>query len=92
MNLQWTSEDTARLSIGDLTVNLSADEVEQLTEVLFPPAPADRGRRHIQRLRECLAELHATDTGARAFDLAQATDSADLDWLERDPVLRTPDL
>lgn len=82
MDLQWTGVDVATLSIGDLAIDLTADEVEQLIEALFPLSPADRGREHIQRLRDCLDELHATDNGTRAYDLAPATDSADLYWLD----------
>ena len=82
MELRWTGEDSATLSIGDVVVVLSADEVAQLTDALFPRSPATRGRRHIQCLQNCLDELHATDVGARAYDLAQSTDRADLDWLD----------
>ncbi|RDH13578.1 hypothetical protein DVB88_01645 [Tsukamurella pulmonis] len=82
MDLRWTDHDSATLSIGDVAIDLTSDEVEQLAETLLPSSPAGRGRRHIQRLQDCLAELHATDAGARAYDLAQATDRADLEWLD----------
>ncbi|BDH59757.1 hypothetical protein MTP03_46960 [Tsukamurella sp. PLM1] len=82
IDLQWTGVDTATLSIRDLGIDLTGDEVEQLIEALFPRSPADRGREHIRRLSDCLDELHATDNGARAHDLAPATDNADLSWLD----------
>ena len=39
MELRWTGDDSATLSIGDVAIDLTSDEVDQLAAALLPSSP-----------------------------------------------------